>query len=152
MASLLRRTIHQGGSTARPSTSVVEAGEDEALLDVLRGSLGIRAAMRGCKDGSCGSCRVLMNGALVSSCLVKWREVEDGATIESYEDLAEEPAAARAVDAFSVERPTRCRLCVGALGVTAVAIARGLDTEAALEKATCMCTGRGSWRRALGGD
>jgi aerobic-type carbon monoxide dehydrogenase small subunit (CoxS/CutS family) len=97
---------------------------------------------------------VLVDGALVSSCLVPWDDVRAGARIETYEDLAADDAAKRAVDAFERERPTRCRLCVGALGVTAAAIARSTAPreqaiEDALARATCMCTGRGSWRRAL---
>ena len=134
---------------------VVEAEAGRPLLDVLRSELGLRSASRGCQDGSCGACRVLVDGALVASCRLAWGEVRDGARLEIYEDLARDPAAARAVDAFAEERPSRCRMCVGALGVTAVAIAReggkrGADAvEEALEGATCMCTGRGSWRRAL---
>jgi aerobic-type carbon monoxide dehydrogenase small subunit (CoxS/CutS family) len=80
--------------------------------------------------------------------------VKEGARIETYEDLASEPAASRAVEAFAAERPSRCRMCVGALGVTAVFVARSEKPrdeaiEEALRDATCMCTGRGSWRRAL---
>ena len=97
---------------------------------------------------------MLVDGALVSSCLVAWEDVKEGARIETYEDVGSEPAAVRAVDAFADERPTRCRMCVGALGVTAVAIARGdvardQAIDEALRDATCLCTGRGSWRRAL---
>lgn len=81
---------------------------------------------------------------------MKWGDVPENARIESYEDLENDPAAARAVAAFLKERPTRCRLCVGPLGVTAVAICRrGLEVDEAIGEATCMCTGRGSWRRAL---
>jgi aerobic-type carbon monoxide dehydrogenase small subunit (CoxS/CutS family) len=94
----------------------------------------------------------------VSSCLVAWEDVRDGARIETYEELAADEAVKRAVDAFEAERPTRCRMCVGALGVTACAIAAnvasGAARESAIEEAligaTCLCTGRGSWRRALG--
>jgi aerobic-type carbon monoxide dehydrogenase small subunit (CoxS/CutS family) len=130
-------------------------GSDRTLLEVLRGEHGVRSASRGCADGTCGACRVLVDGELVSSCLVRWRDVAPGARIETYEALADDPAAKRAVEAFAAERPTRCRLCVGALGVTAVSLARAgcagrADAvDAALESATCMCTGRGSWRRAL---
>jgi aerobic-type carbon monoxide dehydrogenase small subunit (CoxS/CutS family) len=97
---------------------------------------------------------VLVDGALVSSCLVAWSDVRDGAFIETFEALGADPAARRAVDAFESERPTRCKLCVGALGVTACAIARSSAPreqaiDEALVGATCMCTGRGSWRRAL---
>jgi carbon-monoxide dehydrogenase small subunit len=123
------------------------------LLDVLR-ARGVRSASRGCQDGSCGACRVLVDGVLVSSCLVAWGDVKEGARVETYEDLAADDAVKRAVEAFEAERPTRCRMCVGALGVTACAIARSpLPKEEAIEEslvaATCLCTGRGSWRRAL---
>jgi aerobic-type carbon monoxide dehydrogenase small subunit (CoxS/CutS family) len=127
---------------------------DRTLLDVLRSDFGVRSASRGCEDGSCGACRVLVDGALVASCRVAWADVNDRARVQTYEEIASDPAAAEAVDAFAKERPSRCRMCVGALGVTAVAIARASGpreeaVEKALEDATCMCTGRGSWRRAL---
>jgi aerobic-type carbon monoxide dehydrogenase small subunit (CoxS/CutS family) len=91
----------------------------------------------------------------MSACLVRWREVPDGARVETYEDVADDPAAVLAVGAFEAERSTRCKLCTGALGVTAVSLARAGkqgDPESiatALEGATCVCTGRGSLRRAL---
>lgn len=122
----------------------------DKLLDVLRRERGVRSASRGCQDGTCGACRVLVDGNVVNSCSVTWSEVPENARIEAYEDLEKDPAAARAVKAFLKERPTRCRLCVGALGVTAVAISRKrLEVDEAIGEATCMCTGRGSWRRAL---
>jgi carbon-monoxide dehydrogenase small subunit len=122
----------------------------DTLLDVLRRERGVRSATRGCQDGTCGACRVLVDGKLVNACTMKWSDVPQDARIEAYEDLVNDPAAAHAVTAFLEERPTRCRLCVGALGVTAVAISRNaLEVERAIGEATCMCTGRGSWRRAL---
>jgi aerobic-type carbon monoxide dehydrogenase small subunit (CoxS/CutS family) len=148
----LSRTLRYGGKEI-----AVEGEPDCALLDLLRSELGVRSAARGCQDGACGACRVIVEGELLASCRVRWSDVKDGARIETYEELAADPAATRAVDAFAAERPTRCKMCVGALGVTAVAIARasarsGAREEAiedALREATCMCTGRGSWRRAL---
>lgn len=125
------------------------------MLDVLRDALDIGSASRGCQDGRCGACRVLLDGAVVNACLLRWREVRDGATLASYEDLSRDPAAMRVVEAFLAERPTRCRSCVGALAVTAVSLARAKKSgdnaavNEAIGEATCMCTGRGSWRRAL---
>jgi aerobic-type carbon monoxide dehydrogenase small subunit (CoxS/CutS family) len=121
---------------------------------VLRKELGVKSVSRACEDGSCGACRVILDGALTASCSVRWGDLREGARLETYETLATDPAAIRAVEAFESERPTRCRMCVGALGVTAVAIEHGPEPrEAAIERAlrdaTCMCTGRGSWRRAL---
>ncbi len=139
------------GEPTRPLTG----REDASLLDVLREELQIRSASRGCSDFSCGACRVLLDGSLVSACSILWRDVRPNAQIETYEDIATDPAAERAVTAFDAERSTRCRLCVGALGVTAVALSRAgksgnpESVQDALVGATCMCTGRGSLRRAL---
>jgi aerobic-type carbon monoxide dehydrogenase small subunit (CoxS/CutS family) len=88
------------------------------------------------------------------TCTLFLRDLPEKSTIQTYEDVAAEPAVAKAVAAFEDERQTRCRLCVGALGVTAHHLAVGGDTtderiEGALVDATCMCTGRGSLRRAL---
>jgi aerobic-type carbon monoxide dehydrogenase small subunit (CoxS/CutS family) len=149
--------VRRGTLRLADHAHVVEADETRSLLDVLRAELGVRSASRGCQDGSCGACRVIVDGALVSSCGVAWGALADGARVETYEELASEEAARRVVDAFEAERPTRCRMCVGALGVTAIAVARAGTSAAARETAiedalaaaTCMCTGRGSWRRAL---
>lgn len=41
----------------------------ETLLDVLRERLGVTSPKRGCDDGDCGACTVLLNGEPVRSCL-----------------------------------------------------------------------------------
>jgi aerobic-type carbon monoxide dehydrogenase small subunit (CoxS/CutS family) len=134
--------------------SVAEDGKT-SFLDVVRGPLGIRSALRGCGNGLCGACRVLVEGEPCNACLLTLDEVPDGARVEGYEDLATDPAAVAAVTAFTAERPTRCSLCVPAIGVTAVALARHGQAgnegaiDRTLESAACMCTGRGSLRRAL---
>jgi aerobic-type carbon monoxide dehydrogenase small subunit (CoxS/CutS family) len=147
--SPVRRTIRYDGREI-----AIEALESQPLLEVLRAELGVRSASRACTDGSCGACRVLLDGELRPSCRVLFGELRDGVRLETYETLARHPAAERAVAAFNAERPTRCRMCIGALGVTAVSVAEsGLPQseaiEGALADATCLCTGRGSWRRAL---
>ena len=134
---------------------VSDLGAGVTLLEVLRGPLGLKSVVRGCKNGTCGSCRVLVDGKLVTSCTLLASAVPDLAHIETYEHLADESAALTAVKHFTDERNSRCRLCVAGLGVTAAHLARsgtaGDDEaiEAALEGAHCQCTGRGSLRRAL---
>jgi aerobic-type carbon monoxide dehydrogenase small subunit (CoxS/CutS family) len=139
----------QAGAPAHPFH------DGDSLLDVIIAAFGIGSVSRACDDGSCGACRVLLNGEVTNACTVRWGSVPEGASLETYEDLEGDPAARRAVDAFQRERPTRCSLCVGALGVTAVALSRtgmsgdARSVEGMLAQATCMCTGRGSLRRAL---
>ena len=42
----------------------------QSLLEVLRETLGLTGAKEGCNNGNCGACNVILDGALVNSCLV----------------------------------------------------------------------------------
>src|SRR5277367_6180099 len=83
----------------------VEADDDATLLDVVQDVLEAHAASKGCLDGQCGACRVLLDGVPTNACNVPWRDVPDGATIATYEDIAANPAVVAAVRAFEEERP-----------------------------------------------
>ncbi len=141
----MRRSLIIGG---KPVT--VDAPDDASFLALLREPLGRKSVVRGCANRECGACRVMVNGRLAASCGLALRDVPDGATILTREDVQHEPAVDATIQAFEVERPTRCRLCVGGLAVTAHHVSRGgAELEDVLAHATCMCTGRGSLRRAL---
>ena len=57
------------------------------LLDVLRQDLGLTGTKEGCGEGECGSCSVLIDGALVNSCLIPVLQARD-ADIVTIEGLA----------------------------------------------------------------
>ena len=59
----------------------------ETLLDVLRDQAGLTGSKEGCGTGDCGACSVLLDGRLVSSCLVLGVEAE-GRKIETIEGMA----------------------------------------------------------------
>lgn len=59
----------------------------ETLLDALRDHLGLTGSKEGCGTGDCGACSVLLDGRLVSSCLVLAVEVE-GKRVDTIEGMA----------------------------------------------------------------
>lgn len=76
--------------TATVNGDAVEflADPRETLLDCLRDHLDLTGAKEGCGTGDCGACSVMLNGRLVSSCLVLGVEVE-GAEISTIEGMAD---------------------------------------------------------------
>jgi aerobic-type carbon monoxide dehydrogenase small subunit (CoxS/CutS family) len=124
----------------------------ERLVAVLRRH-GRKSVVAGCSDRSCGACRVLLNGALVTTCDLRFDALTEGTRIETYEDVQDRAEVKRVLALFDQDRPTRCQLCVGALGVAAEHIDRSGYSAGALDEAvrgaSCKCTGRGSLRRAL---
>ena len=65
----------------------VDAPGIRRLLDVLREDLGLTGTKEGCGEGECGACTVLLDGAVVDSCLVPLSQV-DGHAVRTVEGLA----------------------------------------------------------------
>jgi len=56
----------------------------DMLADVLRDKLNLIGVKKGCGQGECGACTVIMNGDAVTSCIIPALKAE-GAVVETIE-------------------------------------------------------------------
>ncbi|MEX0629866.1 MAG: (2Fe-2S)-binding protein [Chloroflexota bacterium] len=124
----------------------VESPGMRRLLDVLREDLGLTGTKEGCGEGECGACSVLVDGAVVDSCLVPVCQVE-GARIDTVEGLAAVGDLNLLQAAFLETGGAQCGICTpGMLMAGEAFLASGMEaTEEAVREAIagnlCRCTG-----------
>lgn len=96
--------------TVNRELKTVRAYPMERLLDVLRRQLGLTGAKEGCGEGECGSCSVLMNGALVNSCLIPVLQASN-CNIVTIEGLPAGAKLDRLQEAFLQCGGAQCGIC-----------------------------------------
>jgi len=116
------------------------------LLEVIRDTIGLTGTKRGCDEGDCGACTVLMNGRSVNSCLVLAVEAQ-GQEITTIEGLADGDQLHPIQQAFVEHGGLQCGYCTPGMILSAKAF---LDknpkpTEDQIKFAIagnlCRCTG-----------
>jgi len=116
------------------------------LLDVLREQLHLTGTKEGCGEGECGACTVLLNGAIVNSCLVPVIQA-DGSNITTIEGVANESELHRVQQAFIEHGGAQCGICTPGMVMAAVdLLSRNPNpTEAEIRNGLagnlCRCTG-----------
>jgi len=80
------------------------------LIDVLRDKLLLRGTKRGCDNGECGACTVLVNGEPVNSCLYLAIRA-DGKEITTVEGLAKREELHILQKTFIKEGALQCGFC-----------------------------------------
>jgi carbon-monoxide dehydrogenase small subunit len=124
----------------------VQAGLTDTLLTVLRDQLLLTAAKRGCNQGVCGACTVLVDGRPQRACLSLAANCE-GASITTLEGLARDAAMARLQKAFATAGAVQCGFCTPGILISAHALLarfptpRPDDIRAGLSGNLCRCTG-----------
>lgn len=65
---------------------VIGNNEKDSLADVLR-KIGLTGTKIGCNTGQCGACSVVLNGKLIRSCMLKFKNVPEYAEIITIEGI-----------------------------------------------------------------
>ncbi len=116
------------------------------LLDILREELKLTGTKEGCGEGECGACAVLMNGAIVNSCLVPAVET-DGAHIRTIEGIASGAQLHAVQEAFLECGGAQCGMCTPGMVIAAVALIErhphpaDAEIREGLAGNLCRCTG-----------
>lgn len=136
------------------STASFDVAGHESLLWALRERLGLRGAKDACEQGECGSCSVILDGALVCSCLVLAADA-DGAEVRTIEGIARSGDLHPLQQAFLDHGAVQCGYCTPGLVVAATHLLGEHptpsldDVREALAGNLCRCTGYGSVLRAV---
>ena len=80
------------------------------LLDALRDRLGLTGTKKGCDQGACGACTVLVDGRRVLSCLTLAAQCE-GREVTTIEGLARDGARHPLQEAFIRHDAFQCGYC-----------------------------------------
>jgi carbon-monoxide dehydrogenase small subunit len=123
----------------------IKAKGNESLLGSLR-KLGMKSVKEGCSVGDCGSCNVIVNGRLVSSCMMLTFQAR-GAEITTCEGLGTEGELHPLQKAFLDSAVPQCGYCIPGVLMSAKYYldkhpdAREEEVRRLLEGNICRCGG-----------
>jgi xanthine dehydrogenase YagT iron-sulfur-binding subunit len=130
-----------GAETAGEATTIsltvngtrqeIDVDSRASLLDTLRDQVGMTGAKKGCNQGACGTCTVLLDGKRVLSCLTL-AVLHDGAGVTTVEGLADGDRMHPVQQAFMDFDGFQCGFCTSGQIVSAVGL---LDEKPDLERA-----------------
>lgn len=113
-------------------TQTLDVAPWETLLDLLRERLRLTGAKKGCDQGQCGACTVLVDGRRVNSCL-QLAVMRDGCEITTIEGLGRPDELHPMQAAFVKHDAFQCGYCTPGQICSAVGMIREGHAETADE-------------------
>lgn len=116
------------------------------LLQVLRDELGLTGTKKGCEQGDCGACTVIMNGTAVNACLVLALQAQSK-EIETIEGLGTADHLHPLQKSFIDQGAVQCGFCTSGMLMSSTELLRknpAPDTDQiklAISGNLCRCTG-----------
>ena len=118
------------------------------LLDAVRDVIGLTGTKEGCGTGDCGACSVIMNGNLVTSCMVL-APTANGSKVTTIEGIKDNGGLHPIQKAFMEYGGLQCGICTPGMIVSSLALLKrnpkptADEVRFALAGNLCRCTGYG---------
>ena len=126
----------------------------QSLLECLRDVIGLTGSKEGCNDGNCGACTIILDGRIVTSCLVLGVEAQDK-EITTIEGIASPEGLHPVQTAFLENAALQCGICTPGFIVASKALLdqnpnpSEHDIRFWLANNLCRCTGYDKIIRAV---
>ncbi len=133
---------------------VANVSGPESLLTVLREELDLPGSKNACEQGECGSCSVILDGAVVTSCLVMAADCE-GSEVTTVEGIGSDRELHAVQQALLDHGAVQCGFCTPGFVVTASHLFEenphpsADEIKESLSGNICRCTGYGAILRGL---
>jgi carbon-monoxide dehydrogenase small subunit len=118
----------------------------KSLLDVLRDDYKLSGVKKGCGEGECGACAVLVNGKLINSCIFPVGAAQ-GTEVVTIEGFRETKRYRVIEDAFGEAGSVQCGFCTPGMVLAAEALLQKnpepdvASIREAISGNLCRCTG-----------
>lgn len=125
---------------------LVDARENETLLELLRNRMHITSVKRGCESGECGACTVIVDGEAVASCMFLAAEAK-GKSVITIEGVAKDGRLDAIQTAFIEKGAVQCGFCTSGMILSAKALLdqnpqpSREEIKEAIAGNICRCTG-----------
>jgi aerobic carbon-monoxide dehydrogenase small subunit len=120
--------------------------DNRTMLDFLRKNMGLTGTKKGCEEGECGACTILVNGTPMNSCLMLAVEA-DGQEIKTIEGVSKNAQLSTVQKAFIEKWALQCGFCTPGMIMSTIGLldATPNPTEHEIRDAIagnlCRCTG-----------
>lgn len=127
-----------------PTEAVIE--DSMSLLDFIRDTLDLTGTKKGCEEGECGACTVMLDGRPINSCMSLAAEVE-GHELTTIEGIAKNGKLSVIQQKFIEKWALQCGYCTPGMIMSATALLNQNpnpteeEIRVAIEGNLCRCTG-----------
>ena len=131
------------------------ASDSMTMLDFLRKEMHLTGSKRGCEEGACGACTIMLDGRPVNSCMMLAVEA-DGHEIITVEGLMQNGQLSAVQKEFIDKWAMQCGFCTPGMVMSATALLKDnpnpteYEIRDAIAGNLCRCTGYTKIVEAIG--